>query len=352
MKENDFLPFSQILGQEKAVRFLKGVLSRERIPHGYLFLGMSGVGKSRTAIAMAHALNCMSPSAGEGCGRCVPCRGIQEGKFEDLSFVEPQGEVIKIEQIRELERTLAFKPRIGKYRVTVIREAERLTEEAANAFLKTLEEPPPGNVLVLQATDLSRLLPTIVSRCQQVRFQPIPTSLISDWLVREKGASRDKGMLLARLSEGSIGKAARMWEEDAQSRRGEAFTRLMSLPGLSDGEVLSLALELKGKSKDQERPNAQALVGLWKTWMRDLLLLHLGGSEELLIHMDYLGELKKGLDTFTIDSLMEALKLLDQAERDLSRFRNVELLLENLLLALKGLGRKPASVKRAQGEVA
>jgi DNA polymerase III subunit delta' len=351
MKENDFLPFSGILGQAKAIRFLKGVLSRERIPHGYLFLGMAGVGKTQTAMAMAHALNCLAPAQGEGCGRCIPCRGIQEGTFEDLSFLAPEGDSIGIDQIRGLERTLSFRPRVGKHRVTVLREAEKMTEQAANAFLKTLEEPPPGNVLVLQCSDLSRVLPTIVSRCQQLRFQPIPESVIAEWLGKEKGAGREKALLLARLSEGSIGRAARLFAEDAGSGRGESFALLTSLSGLPDGELLRLATNLKGKSKDQERPAVQEVLGLWKTWLRDLLLLQVGGREDLLIHTDFLGELKKAMDTFTIDSLMEALRLLDQAERDLSRFRNVELLLENLLLALKRLGRRRVTFERAQGVV-
>src|SRR3989304_5066446 len=106
--------------------------------------------------------------------------------LSDLLVVEPDGQVIKIEQIRELERVLSFRPQHGKYRVVVIREAERMTAEASNAFLKTLEEPPAGNVLVLQAADLSQLMPTIVSRCQMVRFQPIPVPLVAEWLSTSK----------------------------------------------------------------------------------------------------------------------------------------------------------------------
>jgi DNA polymerase-3 subunit delta' len=340
---NDFLPFSRILGQEKAVRFLKGVLSRQRIPHGYLFLGMPGVGKTSTAIAMAQALNCLEPRDAEGCGRCRSCRGIEDRSFCDLTFLEPDGQVIKIEQIRDLERVLAFKPQFGKYRVTVLREAEKMTLEAANAFLKTLEEPPPGNVLVLQASDLSQLMPTIISRCQKVRFQPVPVPLISSWLAEKKGVEQKKAMLLAKLSEGSITRAVQMLEEEYESRRSECFSRLMGLSGLSDGEVLELALELKGKGRAEQAP-IELLFSLWKTWLRDLLLLKTGGPERLLIHEDHLAQLKRGWNAYTIDSLMEALRLLDQAEKDMAGFRNMDLLMENLLLDLKGL----AKVDRAQ----
>jgi len=335
---DDAPSFSRILGQEKAVRFLKGVLSRQRIPHGYLFLGMPGVGKTDTAIAMAQALNCLAPSEGEGCGLCKPCRGIEERSFHDLVFLEPENQVIKIEKIRELERVLAFKPQFGRYRVTVIREAEKMTLEAANAFLKTLEEPPPGNVLVLEATDLSQLMPTIVSRCQKVRFQPVPVPLVASWLVEKKGVEPKKASLLAKLSEGSIARAVQMLEEEYEGKRDECISRLMGLSGLSDNEVLQLALELKGKAKGEQVP-IELLFSIWKTWLRDLLLLKSGGSERLLVHGDHLVQLKSGWNAYTINSLLESLRLLDQAERDMARFRNMELLLENLLLALKGLGR-------------
>jgi DNA polymerase-3 subunit delta' len=334
---NDPVSFSSILGQEKAVRFVKGVLSRNRIPHGYLFLGMPGVGKTNTAIAMAQALNCLEPRDGEGCGRCKPCRGIEDRSFCDLVFLEPDGQVIKIEQIRELERVLAFKPQFGKYRVTVLREAEKMTLEAANAFLKTLEEPPPGNVLILQASDLSQLMPTIISRCQKVRFQPVPVPLISSWLAEKKGVEPKKALLLAKLSEGSITRAVQMLEEEYESRRSECFSRLMGLSGLSDGEVLDLAIELKGKGKG-EQSSIELLFSLWKTWLRDLLLLKTGGPERLLIHEDHLAQLKSGCNAYRIDSLIEALGLLDQAEKDMAGYRNMELMLENLLLGLKRLG--------------
>lgn len=341
----DFVPFSQILGQQKAVRFLRGVLSRERIPHGYLFLGMPGVGKTTTAVAMAQTLNCESPREGEGCGRCRPCRSIENRSFSDLHIVEPDGQAIKIEQIREVERALSFRPQHGKYRITVFRDAEKMTREAANAFLKTLEEPPHGNILVLQAPDLSHLMPTIISRCQTVRFQPIPVPLVAQWLENKKGVNPEKALLLAKLCEGSIVRAVQMWEEEHESRRGRCFSQLRGLPKLSDGEILDLALELRGKGKDRENESIELLFSLWKTWLRDLLLLKAGGSEHLMIHMDCLADLKRISHTYRMDSLIEALGLLDQAEKDLGSFRNVELMLGNLLLALKRLG----PIEHAQG---
>ncbi len=148
------------------------------IPHAYLFTGINGVGKSTTALALARAVNCTSDTTGDGCGRCITCRQLSSGNFPDIITIAPDGQNIKIEQIRELNRNLNYKPVSGKYRITIIDWAEMMTEEAANSFLKTLEEPPSGNIIVLKVVDPRDLLPTIVSRCQRVPFNPLDRDTI------------------------------------------------------------------------------------------------------------------------------------------------------------------------------
>ena len=145
--------FSDIIGQEKAKGFFQRVLSEERIPHAYLFTGIAGIGKTSTAMALTMALNCREPSGIEACGDCPSCRQMTGGNFPDFVSIQPDGQNIKIEQIRELNRRLSFAPVSARYRVCVIQQAEAMTGEAANSFLKTLEEPPAGNILVLNAVE-------------------------------------------------------------------------------------------------------------------------------------------------------------------------------------------------------
>ena len=346
-----FQPFSKIIGQDKAIRLLQAAILKETLPHAYLFVGMPGVGRTTTAVALTQALNCLEHDHGEGCGRCRTCRRFsQKGGFEDLVIVEPEKKTVGIEQIRDLERSLGFKPHYGRYRVTVVRDAEQMTEEASNAFLKTLEEPPSGNILVLNVIEPSRLLPTIVSRCQKVAFHPIPVSLMAPWLTANKGIENENALLLAKLSEGSLGKAIEMWENNYLEKRKDYLSKLLRFPALSDQDALQMAVDLARKGKKSSEGGEQReggeiplLLGLWKTWIRDLLVLKAGGAPEWLIHSDYAGPLKKASETRTIDSLLEALRLLNQAEMDLSRTRNVDLMMENLFLALRRLDRSSIS---------
>jgi DNA polymerase-3 subunit delta' len=330
------IPFSRIIGQERAVHLLKQAITREKMPHAYLFVGVSGVGKTTTALAMAQALNCEAPEAAEGCGRCKACRQLLGGNFPDFELVEPDGQSIKIEQVRELERRFAYKPVVGRYRVTVVRPAEAMTEEASNAFLKTLEEPPAGNVLVLSGTEPSDLLPTIVSRCQKVVFRRIRPRLIEEWLIDTKGMDREKASVLARISDGSLGRALDMEESGFLEKRQEYLLLLTKLHRSAPEDAVDWASRfVKEIEKDDRQEEIGALLGLWKSWYRDLLLLKAKGPEDALINMDLSRELKIAAEASKMEYLVSNLLALDGAERELLRFRNQELILENTVLRLK-----------------
>jgi DNA polymerase-3 subunit delta' len=344
------IPFSQIIGQDRAVHLLKQAIGREKMPHAYLFVGLSGVGRTTTALAMAQALNCEAPEAGEGCGRCRSCRQLLGGNFPDVEIVEPDGMSIRIEQVRDLERRLAYKPVAGRYRVTVVCPAEAMREEASNAFLKTLEEPPAGNVLVLNATEPSDLLPTIVSRCQKVVFRRIRPGLIEDWLVDKKGMDREKASVLARISDGSLGRALDMEENGFLEKRREALLWLAKLQKTSPEDAVDWASRYEKKLEKVERQEAVvALLGLWKSWYRDLLLLKAEGPEDSLINRDLSHELKIAAEAFRMEHLVSNLLALDQAERDLSRFRNQDLVLENTVLRLGHSGPSTRATSSGRG---
>ncbi len=338
-----FKSFSQIIGQERAIRFLKGVIAGGKIPHAYLFTGIPGIGKTTTALAFAQAINCLEPVGTEGCGRCRICRQVISGNFPDILFLEPDGQNIKIDQIRDLNRRLSFKSLTGKYRVIIISQAEMMTEEAANSFLKTLEEPSSGDVLILKVIEPLDLLSTIVSRCQRIPFQPLPSALIEEWLRKEMNFDEDKASLGARMSEGSLGRAIHVCDADFLNEREDCISKIMQLPSVSKEQALEMALEYAGMAKKkplegpQSEPYLFELMGIWKTWYRDLILMKVKGPVSLLINIDFTRKLKNLSERINIENLIEGFLVIDQAQRDLMRNPNVGLMMENTLLNLKRL---------------
>lgn len=338
----DFKSFSKIIGQEKAIKFLKRVMASERTPHAYMFTGIQGVGKTTTALALTQAINCLQSMNGEACGECRSCRQVKSGNFADLVFIEPDGKNIKIEQIRDLNRALSFKPVSGRYRVSIIHKSEMMTVEAANSFLKTLEEPPAGNILILNVTEPLDLLPTIVSRCQKVPFRPLSVRVITEWLMDEKSIDGEKALLLAKISEGSLGRSIHLYDSDFLEKRQDYLLRLIQLPGFSSEQAFNMALEYarKEKKKDQNISSRKdtglfELLSVWKSWYRDLILMNVKGPADLLINVDFSHKLENTSKSLKLENLIDSLLVIDQAQRDFMETRNSDLMMENTVLALK-----------------
>ena len=338
------MSFSQILGQERAKSFLAQVMAREKIPHAYLFTGIPGIGKTTTAKALSMALNCLEPIDGDGCGHCVSCRQMKSGNFPDFQSIRPQGQNVKIDQIRDLNRTLSFAPVSGRYRVTVIHRAETMTTEAANSFLKTLEEPPPGNILILNATEPLDLLSTIVSRCQRVPFRPLSVDDMTYWLVKEKSMDEEEAAVLASSSGGSLGRALKMSRGDFVQKRQEWLQRLIGLSGLSMEKAIDMALDCVREDKKQGLDASEAweanlmdMLAIWETWYRDLLLVRAGGLKHLIINADFFHKLQNTAEKFKIEDLKKSIFAIDQSQRDLRRMQNTKLVMEHTILSLKRL---------------
>ncbi|MCG6878384.1 MAG: DNA polymerase III subunit delta' [Deltaproteobacteria bacterium] len=338
--------FSQIIGQEKAKHLLESVVRRKRVPHAYLFTGVAGIGKTSTAKAFTMMLNCDTPSGLDGCGGCPSCRKILNGNFPDFITLEPDGQKIKIEQIRELNRSLGYAPFSGGYRVCVIHKAEAMTGEAANSFLKTLEEPPPGNIFVLNAAEPRDLLPTIVSRCQRVSFRPLKIEEIIAQLTKKTALDGPSVEILARAADGSLGRALRMSESDYLERRRSWIGKLFDLYGCSGAEALNMAVESAKEDRaglDQPGSGKAGLfdmLSVWASCYRDLLLVRTDTTDRLLINDDFRDQLKKTASGLSFHSLLESFRIVDRAVRDLHRMRNPTLVLENALLNLQKMGEQ------------
>src|ERR1041384_3126641 len=217
--------FSNLIGNEEVKRDLRQLLEGGRVPGSLLFTGETGIGKKLFALELAKALNCRNRVGVEACDECSSCKRISQSTFPpfsraadtkermigsehaDVAMVSPYNLIIRVKPMRELEREANFRPFEGASRIFIVEDAEYMNDQAANALLKTLEEPPPTTHLILTTTNPMALLQTIRSRCQMIRFAPIPFSEIENFLMKQTGMSPDDAALLARTSRGSLGNA-------------------------------------------------------------------------------------------------------------------------------------------------
>lgn len=329
------MPFRDIIGQDRAVAILQRALKTGRVAHAYLFTGPEGVGKRMTALALAQALNCDTPSPspcpsplrGEGCGLCRSCRKIQEHLHPDVRVIEPEGATLKIDQIRELQAEVALKPYEGRWKVFILDRAERMTEEAGNAFLKTLEEPAGEAVLILVTSNRNALLPTILSRCQEVHFPPLPPGPLAAFLEKRRGLSPGRARLLAYLSGGSVGLALKMDDAPLLEERDRILEGAFEAIKRGGAAILDFA-----ESWAKDREGLDGALGHLLSFIRDILAFQLTKREDLLVNGDRaeaIGRLAALLPPSAIYSLFEAVA---EAKEGILRNWNLKLSMEVMLL--------------------
>jgi DNA polymerase III subunit delta' len=321
-----------VVGHEWATNLLAHAMRSGRVSHAYLFVGPDQIGKMTLARTFMQALLC-DRVTGEPCAdpndMCRACRRVAEGRYPDAQVIAAEKNWIQIEQVRNLLTDAAIVPLEGKRKVFVIREIERATPAAANALLKTLEEPPPHVVLLLTSNRRDLVLPTVLSRCQILSLRPLPieqvrTALQDRWFVDE-----DQAALLARLSGGRLGWAVQAaTEPHVWQMRAKYLDDLLALT--SQGHVGRLAYaEALSRASD----GAETALGLWATWWRDLLLIQQGQADALL-NLDRKRQLIQQADLYRPEQVQAALADLMRTLRRVRGNVNLRLALDVLLLRL------------------
>lgn len=329
--------WDNILGHKSQKDFLKRYLLAQERPHALLFVGAEGLGKKQLALAFAKALLCASHT---GSDHCEACRlmNLEDGNFSHPDFLLVQREQdektgrykdISKEQIADLISKSAFAPVMSDTKVCVIEDVDRMSLVAANSFLKLLEEPPVGWVMVLLATDENKLLSTIMSRVVCLRFQPVPIELVESLLV-SKGVESAQAEVLARISEGSVGTALSLVEQNALEPRQQAVAFIEALP-------LNMPINyLAGRAWQQksfERPEALLLVKMLQLLMRDLIMCKLG-LDNKIYNCDLQGELQKLAKDWQLSALKAALQHIQEAYAALENSVGVRPVLEAMALKI------------------
>ncbi|MGI6254894.1 MAG: DNA polymerase III subunit gamma/tau [Acutalibacter sp.] len=249
--------FSDVVGQPQVTVTLKNEVMRGRIAHAYLFTGSRGTGKTTCARILAKAVNCLHPKDGDPCRECEICRGLEEGSILDVEEIDAASNN-GVSDVRSLIESSNFTPATAKYRVYIIDEVHMLSPQALNALLKTLEEPPPHVIFILATTEVHKLLPTILSRCQRFDFKRIAPEAIADrleYVAQQEGAQLDReaGLLIARIADGALRDALSLFDQCLGRDRHVTLEIVNQTAGLAGREYLT---SLAQNVADHEIPQA------------------------------------------------------------------------------------------------
>ncbi len=300
--------FNELIGNDEIKTVLRRMIRHGRVPRSLLFTGPEGSGKRQFAFELARAIVCANPVDGEGCGQCAACSRTKKfifpapdakrEEFERVFFSEhtdvgtviPCRNNVLVKSIREVEREANFRPYEASARFFVIDEADKMNDAASNALLKTLEEPPPTSHIFLITSRPDRLLQTIRSRCQTLRFAPVPSNQIAECLVAKKGLSASDAEIVARLADGSLGRAASFDVATFRERRGAMLEILRSLRG-DRPDVASLMNSSEAVTDPKLKDEYAERLDWLRSLIHDVWTISIGRDVAEIVNIDIRSEL-------------------------------------------------------------
>lgn len=321
------MSFSSIKCHDQPIKLLQDYMRAGRVASSYLFLGPEGVGKKLAALTFARALNCetMQYDCCDACPTCLKITKLQHPDLHLLGVAEaPEAEapgVIKIEEIRRLQKDISLRPYEAKKKVFIIDNAERMTAEASNALLKVLEEPTAGSMIILVSAKPALLFKTIISRCRILKFAPMPRFELKEVLKKDYALDEGYAHFLAFFCEGRLGSALRL-KDTALSRERDRVI---------DGFILK-----RGQAEPQGRDQIRVYLNMLAIWFRDLYLAKIGLPRRELVNSDRYAQIAQLTQDYSFTDLDRAFKCIGDSLLYLEQNINTKLLLSNLRIALKG----------------
>jgi len=324
------MSFTNIYGHSKQIGMLKKALAAQRVGHSYIFSGLSSIGKKTLAIAFAQALNCENAALqNDSCGTCPSCKKMIHGNHPDILTVATDAQFIRIDAIRDIQRQMTFKPLEGRKRLFIIDDADKMNEQAANALLKTLEEPSADNVIILVTSRPYWLPQTILSRCRHLRMNPLPADTVARFLVEQKQLDPSKALLLASLSGGSIGQAQVLNSEDMIAFRVE-LGRLLTVTNRNDPMSLLILSSFLGQDKKEIRQG----LAILNTYFRDALVYKETAKSSMIINADSLPVVSSLARRLRGEQILRNIALVSKSNETIEMNVNKSLTLEAMAFKL------------------
>lgn len=318
--------FEAIIGHRQQIHLLENAIQHQRVAHAYLFAGPVGIGKRQVAQAFAGVMLCENNN---GCGHCNACSKMATESHPDVHKLQADGHSIKIEQVRTLQAQLALRAFSGRGKICLIDDAHLLTREAANALLKTLEEPVPGTFIILISSAPEMLLPTIRSRCQQISFLRLPQRDLAQHLSRQLSLSPAEAAVLAAVSDGSFHKALGKNQDLYLKKRVELIQALSALTATSTIQTFEFAQDLKG-----EKDLLDEILGIFEIFFRDLLLHKLGQAEAAMINQDQMPLIQQQAGLLSAPQILTRIEAVGRARKDLAGNINAHLAMDHMLMQI------------------
>lgn len=321
------MPFADIKGHDRIIEVLRRSLGSGKTAHSYLFEGVPGCGRRKTALTLIQALFC-TVLPDDACGECPSCRKITNGNHPDIHHMAPLPDKrdISIDQLRELQHILSLRPYEAPRKACIIEPAERMSVNAANSLLKTLEEPPGNALIILLTENAGMLIATVRSRCQLIRFAPLsPEHLLL--LLEQNNMAPEAAALVAPMSGGSLQRALELDNEALAARREVVLTRVSQLSLDKIATVFDAAEELSGN-----RDTTLELLDMLLSFFRDAV--HLGAGNGDIVNRSVRSAIESIAARRSLSGNLEALERIYDTRRDVQRNANPKLALDNLFMTI------------------
>lgn len=326
------MPFADILGHDRIIEVLRRSLRSGKTAHSYLFEGISGCGRKKSALALIQALFCRA-LPDDACGVCTSCRKIETGNHPDIHILAPLPDKrdISIDQLREMQRELSLRPYEAPRKACIIDPAERLNVSSANSLLKTLEEPPGNALIILLTENAGMLLPTVRSRCQLIRFAPLSPEHIMTLLERS-GVTPEAAAVVAPMSGGSLKRALELDNESLNMRREAVLSSVGQLNINQISTVFNAAEELSGN-----RDATLELLDMLLSFFRDAV--HMGAGSAEIVNRSVRPAIETIANRRSFPRNLELLERIYETRRDVQRNANPKLAMDHLFMIIASSGR-------------